>query len=102
HRSPHHLFSSTHTPTTELYTFPYTTLFRSKAVGIFAGFNEWQLGVAAVALVAVSWWLFRLSRQRRSVLLHPEALRLERANPAHRSEERRVGKECRARWGREQ
>jgi len=54
-----------------------------KAVGIFAGFNEWQLGVAALALVAVSWWLFRLSRRRRSVLLRPEALRLERANPAH-------------------
>src|SRR6266404_6883144 len=54
-----------------------------KTVGIFAGFNEWQLWVAAVALVAVSWWLFRLSRRRRSVLLRPEALRLERANPAH-------------------
>src|SRR6266446_4912324 len=54
-----------------------------KAVGIFAGFNEWQLGVAALALVAVSWWLFRLSRRRRSVLLRPDALRLERANPAH-------------------
>jgi conflict system STAND superfamily ATPase len=54
-----------------------------KFVGIFAGFNEWQLGVAALVLVAVSWWLFRLSRRRRSVLLHPEALRLERANPAH-------------------
>ena len=54
-----------------------------KTVGIFAGFNEWQLGVAALVLVAVSWWLFRLSRRRRSVLLHPEALRLERANPAH-------------------
>jgi hypothetical protein len=54
-----------------------------KAVGIFAGFNEWQLGVVALVLVAVSWWLFRLSRRRRSVLLRPEALRLERANPAH-------------------
>jgi chaperone required for assembly of F1-ATPase len=54
-----------------------------KAVGIFAGFSEWQLGVAALVLVAVSWWLFRLSRRRRSILLRPEALRLERANPAH-------------------
>jgi hypothetical protein len=54
-----------------------------KNVVIFAGFNEWQLGVAALVLVAVSWWLFRLSRRRRSVLLRPEALRLERANPAH-------------------
>jgi len=54
-----------------------------KTVGVFAGFNEWQLGVAALALVAVSWWLFRLSRRRRSILLRPEALRLSRANPAH-------------------
>ena len=37
------------------------------AVGIFAGLNEWQLGVAAVALVVVSWCCF-LSRRRRSVL----------------------------------
>src|SRR5882672_9834416 len=54
-----------------------------KTVGIFAGFNEWQLCVAAVVLVGASWWLFHLSRRRRSVLLLPEALRLERANPAH-------------------
>jgi hypothetical protein len=54
-----------------------------KTVGIFAGFNEWQLGVAALALVGVSWWLFRLSRRRRSILLRPEALRLGRDNPAH-------------------
>jgi len=54
-----------------------------KTVGIFSGFNEWQLGVAALGLVAVSWWLFRLSRRRRSVLLRPDALRLGRDNPAH-------------------
>ena len=54
-----------------------------KTVRIFAGFNEWQLGVAALALVGVSWWLFRLSRRRRSILLRPEALRLGRDNPAH-------------------
>ena len=54
-----------------------------KTVGIFAGFNQWQLGVAALALAGASWWLFRLSRRCRSVLLRPEALRLERANPAH-------------------
>jgi ABC-type ATPase involved in cell division len=28
-------------------------------------------------------WLIRISRRRRSVLLRPEALRLERANPGH-------------------
>jgi hypothetical protein len=33
-----------------------------KTVGIFSAFNEWQLGIAALALVAFSWWLFRLSR----------------------------------------
>src|SRR5215467_8148621 len=54
-----------------------------KTVGILSAFNEWQLGAAALSLVAGSWWLFRLSRRRRSVLLRPEALRLERANPAH-------------------
>src|SRR5437899_6236060 len=54
-----------------------------KTVGIFAGFDKWQLGLAALALVAISLWLFRLSRLRRSVLLRPEALRLGRDNPAH-------------------
>jgi hypothetical protein len=54
-----------------------------KTVGILGGFENWQLGVAALLLVALSWLLFRLSRRRRSVLLRPEALRLERANPAH-------------------
>jgi hypothetical protein len=54
-----------------------------KTVGVLMGFDKWQLGVAALALVTFSLWLFRLSRRRRSVLLRPEALRLERANPAH-------------------
>jgi hypothetical protein len=52
-------------------------------VRVLTGFDKWQLGVAALALVAFSLWLFRLSRRRRSVLLRPEALRLERGNPAH-------------------
>jgi hypothetical protein len=54
-----------------------------KIVGMFTKFDEWQLGFAAAALAALSLWLFRLARRRRSVLLRPEALRLERGNPAH-------------------
>jgi hypothetical protein len=54
-----------------------------KFLGVFAGFGKWQLLAAALVLVAVSAWIFLLSRRRRSVLLRPEALRLERANPAH-------------------
>ena len=54
-----------------------------KSVEIFAGFGNWQLGAAAVALLAFGIWLIRLSRRRRSLLLRPEALRLERGNPAH-------------------
>jgi hypothetical protein len=50
---------------------------------VLAGFDKWQLGAATVALFALSLWLFRLSRRRRSVLLRPEALRLGRDNPAH-------------------
>jgi len=48
----------------------------------FSGLKGWQL-VAALALFAAGLWLLRLSFRRRSVLLHPEALRLERDNPAH-------------------
>jgi len=54
-----------------------------KTVGILSGFDEWQLWGAALALCAISLWLFRLSRRRSSVLLHPEALSLDRRNPAH-------------------
>ena len=36
-----------------------------------------------MALCALSAWLFKTSHQRRSVLLHPEALNLERGNSAH-------------------
>src|SRR5271165_25869 len=53
------------------------------SVEIFAGFEKWQLGAAALVLVAFGIWLIRLSRRRRSVLLRPEALRLGRDNPAH-------------------
>src|SRR5947209_1965507 len=54
-----------------------------KFFGLFAGFGKWQLLATALVLVAVSVWVFLLSRRRRSVLLRPDALRLERANPAH-------------------
>jgi hypothetical protein len=56
--------------------------FRS-SIEILAGFEKWQLGAAAVALLAFGIWLIRVSRRRRSLLLRPEALRLERDNPAH-------------------
>ena len=52
-----------------------------KFFGIFAGFGKWQLMAAALLLVAVSVWIFLISRRRRSVLLWPAALRLERADP---------------------
>jgi hypothetical protein len=54
-----------------------------KTVGIFAGFNEWQLGVAALVLVALSWWLFRLSAGAARCCCSPRPSALERANPAH-------------------
>ena len=38
---------------------------------VLSGFNEWQLGLASLALAAFSLWFFRLSRRRRSVLLRP-------------------------------
>jgi hypothetical protein len=50
---------------------------------VFAGFDTWHLVAAALVLVAVSVWIFLLSRRRRSMLLRPEALRLERADPEH-------------------
>ena len=53
------------------------------SVEILAGFEKWQLGAVAFVLVAFGVWLIRFSRRRRSVLLRPDALRLERANPAH-------------------
>jgi hypothetical protein len=54
-----------------------------KFFGVFGGYNEWQLLAAALVLVAVSVWVFLLSRRRYSVLQRPEALRLERADPKH-------------------
>jgi hypothetical protein len=53
------------------------------SVAIFAGFEKWQLGAVALALLAFGGWLIRLSHRRRSVLLRPDTLRLERNNPTH-------------------
>src|SRR3712207_9455176 len=90
--------------------FPYTTLFRSATLpelpaarrarlteewGITPTEMAWLVNAGAVELVsdtvaagaspadARKWWLGELAR---------------RANDAGRSEERRVGKECRSRW----
>ena len=52
-------------------------------LGIFAEWEVWQLAVTVVALSGLGLWFFLLSRQRRSILLRPEALRLERDNPDH-------------------
>src|ERR1700719_3782683 len=54
-----------------------------KSVEIFAALSNWQLGAAALALLVFGVWLIRLSRRRRSILLRPDALRLERGNPTH-------------------
>src|SRR5690554_8055744 len=78
--------------------FPYTTLFRS----LFFG-DQWLEAAPYASLIA--WWaIFRMvhwfssdllmARGFEKVMVIKEAVVFF----AHRSEERRVGKECRSRW----
>src|SRR5258708_37691204 len=83
--------------------FPYTTLFRSLAlydhpanqfVAQFIGMPSMNL-IAAEALPVFSGATQGRLPADGTLGIRPEALRVARAQ---RSEERRVGKECRSRW----
>jgi hypothetical protein len=54
-----------------------------ETIGILGNLDRWQLGVISCLLLLVAVWSFVQSRRRRSILLKPEALRLDRTNPAH-------------------
>src|SRR2546426_12149886 len=85
--------------------FPYTTLFRSAAIGREAGEDEGadaapqqlglQVGADECAVVSRRPW-------PAGIVLHADDRPAARAprllEPPDRSEERRVGKECRSRW----
>src|SRR2546426_11955567 len=85
--------------------FPYTTLFRSvlEAVAAAAELPAAELrraasvagGIAQVAEAALTGGMTAL--ERFSIRLMQPVLPML-AQPAQRSEERRVGKECRSRW----
>src|SRR3712207_9253436 len=84
--------------------FPYTTLFRS-------GFEQVRAGVAAywpdrveritgVPVADQRRTVFALARAERAIVLTARGAEQHRSgtDTAQRSEERRVGKECRSRW----
>src|SRR3989449_11562244 len=86
--------------------FPYTTLFRSRSRELMAGFwEEFWDGAAArgvpeqtaervfTQVIAFSEFGFPKSHAAAFGLLAYQSAWLR-----HRSEERRVGKECRSRW----
>src|SRR2546422_10935403 len=84
--------------------FPYTTLFRSIGIGVgpqsfgdtlLQGFQGLGVRVVSLASLNVRAILQALaSRTNVRVLSTPRVLALNN----ERSEERRVGKECRSRW----
>src|SRR2546430_17724044 len=84
--------------------FPYTTLFRS--LGLFiAGYTGILLSVTNRPIWADSPWLGALfvasgvsTGAATLILLSPGRGATERSLGWLRSEERRVGKECRSRW----
>src|SRR5947208_15216802 len=82
--------------------FPYTTLFRSNLKG-FAGEKglEYYREMTVVNLgaqVTVPELVARARAERADAVLVSQVVTQK---DAHRSEERRVGKECRSRWSTE-
>src|SRR5260221_14207442 len=89
--------------------FPYTTLFRSSmadGAGVEPLWPLWQLAAGVALLGGLRAWCDasgtrRANLQARSLVsaLRMQVLRtLAGTSPLDRSEERRVGKECRSRW----
>src|SRR2546430_17741912 len=72
--------------------FPYTTLFRSQAIHASVAAREFHVGDRRISEAE------HLHDVRARRLRRPRQERIGRATVVVRSEERRVGKECRSRW----
>jgi hypothetical protein len=54
-----------------------------KLLGVFEKAPDWAFWAAAGLLLILGIWFFQAARTKRSVLLRPEALRLDPRDPAH-------------------
>src|SRR5438034_11774847 len=95
------MFSLLTSPTTtEFYTFPYTTLFRSKSTLIIAdGFScREQIKSATDRRAMHLAQVIKMALDESSAGTNYPEQRYARKEAVYRSEERRVGKECRSMW----